>query len=59
MLATAATADAQPKELVMGTVSPPRHGTSQASQQFIIMGGILIGWFTPTEAAPLSYRELA
>ncbi len=35
MLATAGTADAQPKELVLGNVSPPKHGTSQASQQFI------------------------
>jgi len=29
------TAFAQPKELVMGNVSPPKHGTSQAAQQFI------------------------
>jgi tripartite ATP-independent transporter DctP family solute receptor len=35
MLGAAATADAQPKELVMGNVNPPKHGTAQAAQQFI------------------------
>jgi tripartite ATP-independent transporter DctP family solute receptor len=35
MLVGTTTAFAQPKELVMGNVSPPKHGTSQASQQFI------------------------
>ena len=29
------TAQAQTKELVMGNVNPPKHGTSQTSQQFI------------------------
>ncbi len=32
--AWAAPAVAQPKELVMGNVNPPKHGTAQAAQQF-------------------------
>jgi tripartite ATP-independent transporter DctP family solute receptor len=35
MLAAAGTAQAQTRELVMGNVNPPKHGTSQAAQQFI------------------------
>jgi tripartite ATP-independent transporter DctP family solute receptor len=35
MLAAAGTAWAQAKDLSMGNVNPPTHGTSQASQQFI------------------------
>jgi len=34
-LAGATTAHAQAKELVMGNVNPPKHGTALASQQFI------------------------
>ena len=34
-LAGATTAHAQAKELVMGNVNPPKHGTAQAAQQFI------------------------
>ncbi|HEY7435907.1 MAG TPA: TRAP transporter substrate-binding protein [Methylomirabilota bacterium] len=34
-LAGAATAHAQSKELVMGNVNPPKHGTTLAAQQFI------------------------
>jgi TRAP-type C4-dicarboxylate transport system substrate-binding protein len=34
-LAGAASAHAQAKELVMGNVNPPKHGTALASQQFI------------------------
>ena len=34
-VAAVAPAYAQGKELVMGNVNPPKHGTSQASQQFI------------------------
>ena len=34
-LASAGPAQAQTKELVMGNVNPPKHGTSQTSQQFI------------------------
>jgi TRAP-type transport system periplasmic protein len=43
MLGAAATADAQPKELVMGNVNPPKHGTAQAAQQFIDKLGELTG----------------
>jgi TRAP-type C4-dicarboxylate transport system substrate-binding protein len=35
VLAGATTAHAQAKELVMGNVNPPKHGTALASQQFI------------------------
>ena len=35
MLADPGTVLAQGKELSMGNVNPPTHGTSQASQQFI------------------------
>ncbi len=35
MLAGTATAQAQTKELVMGNVNPPKHGTALAAQQFI------------------------
>ena len=31
----AASAHAQTKELVMGNVNPPKHGTALAAQQFI------------------------
>ena len=34
-LAGATTAHAQAKELVMGNVNPPKHGTALASQQFL------------------------
>jgi len=34
LLGAAATAAAQKPELVMGNVNPPKHGTSQAAQQF-------------------------
>jgi len=34
LLGLAATAPAQTRELVMGNVNPPKHGTSQAAQQF-------------------------
>jgi TRAP-type transport system periplasmic protein len=34
-LGLAATATAQSRELVMGNVNPPKHGTSQTTQQFI------------------------
>ena len=34
-LAGAAAAHAQTKELVMGNVNPPKHGTALAAQQFI------------------------
>ena len=35
VLAAAIPAHAQTKELVMGNVNPPKHGTSQAAQQFV------------------------
>ena len=35
MLSASGTAQAQVKDLTMGNVNPPTHGTSQASQQFI------------------------
>ena len=35
LLGTTTAAHAQTKELVMGNVNPPKHGTSQAAQQFI------------------------
>jgi tripartite ATP-independent transporter DctP family solute receptor len=35
VLGAAVPAHAQTKELVMGNVNPPKHGTSQAAQQFI------------------------
>jgi len=42
-LAGAATAHAQTKELVMGNVNPPKHGTALAAQQFIDKLGELTG----------------